>query len=132
MGRHSEQLERTRLARRQLILFFVLAYAIAWMFFGALGLSRAGLGWIPFELSIPVMTVTGSFTPSLAALLTLRFTERRWPTPGRFSIKAVLVSAVLAPFWIMTVFAVAPAAALTTRKWAALGWSILLSLSVYA
>jgi membrane protease YdiL (CAAX protease family) len=94
-------------------------------------LSRAGLGWIPFELSIPVMTVTGSFAPSLAALLTLRFTERRWPTPGRFSIKAVLVSVVLAPFWIMTVFAVAPAAVLTTGKWAALGWSVLLSPSVY-
>jgi uncharacterized protein len=126
-----QALDRTRLARRQLILFFVLAYAIAWIFFGALGLSRAGLGWIPLELSIPVMTVLGSFGPSLAALLTLRITERRWPTPGRFSMKAVLVSFGVAPFWIMTVFAVAPAAVLTAGKWTALGWSILLSPSVY-
>ena len=131
MGRQREHLEKTRLATRQLILFFVLAYAIAWTFFGALGLSQAGLGWIPLELSISVMTVSGSIGPSLAALLTLRFTERRWPIPGRLTIKAMLVSAVLGPLWIMTVFAVAPAAVLSTGRWAALGWSILLSPSVY-
>lgn len=117
--------------KRQLILFFVLAYAIAWAFFGALGLSRSGLGWIHAELSIPAMTVLGSFAPSLAALLTVRFTERRWPTPGRIGTKALLVSAVLAPLWIMTVFAVVPAAVLAGGKWAALGWSTLLSPSVY-
>src|ERR1041385_576852 len=131
MGWHSEQIEKASLPRRQLILFFVLAYGIAWIFFGALGLSRAGLGWIPLELSIPVMTVSGSFAPSLAALLTLRFTERRWPTTGRFGIKALLVSGAMAPFWIIAVFAVAPAVVLTTGKVAALGWNILISPSVY-
>ncbi len=116
---------------RQLILFFALAYSIAWIFFGALGLSRAGIGWLPYELSIPVMTVAGSFAPSLAALLTLRITEHRWPVAGRFNIKAVLASAVLSPALIMTVFAVVPAVMMTTGPWAALGWGNLLSTSVY-
>ncbi|HEU5021317.1 MAG TPA: CPBP family glutamic-type intramembrane protease [Bryobacteraceae bacterium] len=115
-----------------MILFFVLAYCIAWIFFGALGLSRAGVGWIPLDLSIPVMTVAGSFAPSLAALLTLRVTERRWPALRRLSLKAALVSAIAAPLWIMAAFAVVPAVILTAGNWAALGWSILLSPSVYS
>ncbi|MFN7923290.1 MAG: CPBP family intramembrane glutamic endopeptidase [Bryobacteraceae bacterium] len=93
-------------------------------------MSRAGLGWIPIDLSLPTMIVTGSFAPSIAALLTLRFTERRWPTLDRFSIKA-LAAAAFGALWIMTVFAVAPAAVLTTGKWGALGWSVLLSPSVF-
>jgi membrane protease YdiL (CAAX protease family) len=116
---------------RQLILFFILTYGLAWLFFGTLGLSRAGLAWIPLDLSIPIMTVAGSFAPSIAALVTLRITEHRWPVSGRLSIRAVLVSAIVAPLWIMLVFAVVPAAILTMGKWAALEWSALLSPSVY-
>jgi membrane protease YdiL (CAAX protease family) len=130
--RYASPDERERMRARQLILFFCLAYCIAWTFFGALGLSRAGLGWIPLDLSIPVMTVAGSFAPSIAALLTLRFTERRWPAARRLSRKVVLVSAIVAPLWMMAVFAVVPAAVLTGGNWAALGWSILFSPSVYS
>ncbi|HEY3740329.1 MAG TPA: type II CAAX endopeptidase family protein [Bryobacteraceae bacterium] len=120
------------MSQRQLILFFVLAYAIAWLFFGTLALSRNGLGWIPVNLSLPIMTVLGSFAPSVAALLTLRLTEHRWPAvPRRFTLKALLVTIILAPAWLMLVYALAPALILTTGKWTALGWSILLSPSVY-
>ena len=115
----------------QLIIFFAFAYSIAWIFFGTLGLSRAGIGWLPYELSIPAMTVAGSFAPSLAALLTLRITEHRWPVAGRFNIKGALASAILSPALVMTVFAVVPAVMMTTGPWAALRWGNLLSTSVY-
>ncbi len=48
------------LESRQLVIFFGLAYGIAWLFFLLLGLSRAGLGWIPLTLSLPVMSVLGT------------------------------------------------------------------------
>ncbi len=120
-----------RLLNRQLLLFFALAYAISWLFFIPLGLSRTGLGWISFDLSLPVMTVLGTTGPSLAALLTLRITEHRWPIISRFTLKAALVSFLLSPLLIMTTFAILPALFLTTDRWATLHWSSLLSLSVF-
>jgi membrane protease YdiL (CAAX protease family) len=123
--------ERHSLLRRQLILFFVLAYAIAWVFYGSLALSRAGLGWLPLNLSVPVMTVLGSFAPSLAALLTLRVTGRSWPAPAPLGIRPVWVGFVIAPILIAGTFAAIPAAILTTGPLSSLHWSALLSGSVY-
>jgi hypothetical protein len=73
------------LQKRQLILYFCFAYAIAWLFFLPLGLSLAGLGWIPLHLSLPIMTVLGTTAPTLSALLTLRITEHRWPKKRRIA-----------------------------------------------
>src|SRR4051794_13991177 len=86
-----------RLLRRQIILFFLLTYAIAWVFFVPLALSTAGLGWLPFPLSLPLMTVLGTAGPSLGALVTIRITERRWPV-FRFTPdpKRVLLSLIAA------------------------------------
>lgn len=78
--------------RRQLVLFFAFAYGIAWLFFVPLGLSKAGLGWFPVEVSLPLMTVLGTLGPSLAALFTLRLTEGRWPK-ARFHSTPKLVIA---------------------------------------
>jgi membrane protease YdiL (CAAX protease family) len=139
--------ESASLLKRELVLFFALSYAIAWVFFGALALSRAGLGWLPFALSLPVMTVAGSFAPSLAAFITLRITQRRWPRSGAsaqaarspwcaiqksFTLKAAIVSAVVAPLLIAAAFAIMPAVLLTKGSPSALHWSILLSPSVFS
>jgi membrane protease YdiL (CAAX protease family) len=78
------------------------------------------------------MTVAGSFAPSLAALITLRITQRRWPAPARFTVKAALVSAIIAPLLIAATFAVIPAVALTKGPPSALRWGILLSPSVFS
>jgi hypothetical protein len=66
------------------------------------------------------MTVAGSFAPSLAALITLRITQRRWPAPARFSLKAAMVSAIASPLLIAVTFAVIPALVLTAGPWSAL------------
>lgn len=125
-------IDKNKLQKRQLALFFILTYAIAWAFFIPLGLSRAGLGWLPFQLSIPVMTVLGSFAPSIAALLTLRFTEKRWPTFGFTSQPArMIVGFIVAPILIAITFSVIPASILTTGPLAKLGWPVLFSGSVF-
>jgi uncharacterized protein len=130
--RRQGTVESASLLKRELVLFFILSYAIAWIFFGSLGLSRAGPGWLPFDLSIPVLTVSGSLAPSLAALITLRITRRRWPAPARFSRKAAVVSVVVAPLLVALAFAVIPALVLTKGPPSALHWSIFLSPSVFS
>jgi membrane protease YdiL (CAAX protease family) len=117
--------------KRELILFFVLSYSITWIFFGSLALSREGLGWLPFDLPLPVMAVAGSFGPSLAALITLRRTQGRWPTLGRFTLRAAAVALVVAPLLIGFTFAVLPALVLTAGSWSALRWKALISPSVF-
>ncbi len=117
---------------RQLVLFFVLAYGLAWVFFGSLPLSRPGLGWLPFDLSLPVMIVVGSFAPSVAALATLRITEGRWPAVAPFATKPTLVGFVIAPVLIAGTFAAIPAAILTRGTLSSLHWGVLLSGSVYS
>jgi len=120
------------LESRQLVIFFGLAYGIAWLFFLLLGLSRAGLGWIPLTLSLPVMSVLGTLAPSLSALITLRATEHRWPrkrsitNPRRWFLTMLLC----APLLCLT-FAILPAILLAKAPWT-LHWSALLSLSVFS
>lgn len=116
---------------RQLVVFFSLAYCVAWLFFGSLALSRAGLGWLPFDLSLPVMIVLGSFAPSIASFATIRLTEGRWPAIAPLALKPLFVGFVIAPILIAGTFAVIPAAVLTTSPWSTIRWSVLFSASVY-
>lgn len=116
---------------RQLFLFFGLAYAISWIFFGALAMSRTGLGWLPVTLSLPVMTVAGTSGPFLAALLTLRLTERRWPRLGPWPPARGSASLAAAALLIAFTWAVVPAAWLTKGPLTDLHWSIFLSPSVF-
>jgi membrane protease YdiL (CAAX protease family) len=71
-----------------LIAFFVLAYALAWLAWAPLVLSRTALGWLPFDAPMQ-LTVPGSYAPLAAALL-VRWLQARdlrvarlWPSaPG--------------------------------------------------
>jgi CAAX protease family protein len=120
------------LERRQLLIFFCLAYGIAWLFFLPLGLSRAGLGWIPLNLSIPLMAVLGTLAPTLSAILTVWITEHRWPrkrltsNPLRWAF-ALLIS----PFLIGFTYAVLPSIWLAKAPVSSLHWLALFSLSFY-
>lgn len=121
-----------RLETKQLLVFFAFAYLFAWMFFLPLGLSKAGLGWIPLNLSLPIMTVLGTLCPSVAALVTLRVTARRWPKPRRIEHPLRLgVTLLLCPLIIGAVFAVSPAVLLIKGPVATLHWRALLSFSVF-
>ena len=118
--------------RRQLTTFFGLTYAIAWLFFGALALSQAGLGWLPWNLSVPVMIVLGTCAPALSALLTLRLTERRWPAVAPLTRRSLFVGLIIAPILIAATFAAAPAAILTVGPPSSLRWGVFLSASVFS
>lgn len=122
-----------RFLKRQVVLFFAFAYGIAWLFFVPLALSRAGLGWLPFALSLPIMTVLGTFGPSLGALLVLRITEGKWPKVQFPSQpKLVFASLIAAPILVAGTFAAIPAIVLTTGPLSKLNWSVFLSGSVFA
>ncbi|MBM3787423.1 MAG: CPBP family intramembrane metalloprotease, partial [Acidobacteria bacterium] len=128
----TQRVENVARDKQQLVLFSAFAYGLAWTCFGLLGLSRSGLGWLPYDLSIPLMIVAGSFAPSLAALVTLRITERRWPSLNGLTLQSAVVAAIATPLLIGTTFAVIPAIILTTGPWSALQWGSLLSVSVYS
>src|SRR5262247_2585153 len=51
------------------VVFFVFAFAIAWLSWLPLVLSRTGLGVIPFSIPIEYSAI-GTYSPVLAALLT--------------------------------------------------------------
>ncbi len=118
--------------RKQLLIFFCLAYGIAWLFFLPLGLSRAGLGWIPLNLSLPVMTVLGTLAPTISALVTLRVTSHRWPRKRPISnpLRWVL-TLLICPILIGFTFAVLPAIWLAKAPVSSLHWSALFSFSFF-
>src|SRR6185436_11598874 len=100
-------------SKRQLTIFFGIAYAWAWLFFVPLALSTAGIGWLPFPLSLPVMVVLGTLGPSIAGLLTLRITERRLPRITRFQRPGeFLTGLIAAPLLIFATYTALPAVVL--------------------
>jgi membrane protease YdiL (CAAX protease family) len=119
-------------SKRQLTIFYGIAFAWAWLFFVPLALSTAGIGWLPFPLSLPVMVVLGTLGPSIAGLLTLRITEHRWPRiarvqrPGRF-----VTGLLLAPLLIFATYAALPAIVLANAPTSSIHWSALASFSFY-
>ena len=120
------------LEKRQTILFFSFAYAIAWLFFLPLGLSLAGVGWIPLHLSLPVMSVLGTTAPTISALLTLRITEHRWPHRRHIGNSSRwLFTLLLCPLLVGFTYTVLPAIWLAKAPVSALHWPALLSVSFY-
>ena len=114
-------------------MFFALAYLFAWVFFLPLGLSKAGLGWIPLNLSLPIMTVLGTLCPSAAALVTLRVTTSQRPKLRQIQNPLRLgVTFLLCPLIIGAVFAVSPAVLLIKGPVTTLHWRALLSFSVFS
>src|SRR4051795_6393456 len=115
--------------KRQLLIFFVLAYAIAWLFFVPLALSTTGIGWLPLALPLPLMVVLGTLGPSIAAVVTLRITEHRWPRIAKIeSPSRLFAGLLLAPLLIFAVYAALPAIALGNGP---LRWPALASFSFY-
>lgn len=111
--------------RRPLAAFFVLAYAIAWIAWAPLVLSRTGLGWLPFDGSM-WLTIPGSYGPLIAALIVRRATHgdfrigRLLPSFGRFAI-GLLVGWLL----IVAAFVVLPVLWLAREPLVLLGWGVL-------
>lgn len=121
--------ERTQ---KKLTIFFCLTFVISWSFFVPLAFSQAGTGWIHLRLSIPIMTVLGTLGPSIAALLTVRWTTGLWPAIHRVSWpKRWFLVVLLSPILICLVFAVFPALLLSSESARQLHWYALASLNVF-
>ena len=63
--------------KRALVLFFALAYAIAWILWLPLVLSQNGLGVLPVNMSLAT-AIPGAFGPCLAAYITQRWSCGNW------------------------------------------------------
>jgi len=115
---------------RQLTLFFLLAYVIAWIAWVPLIISQKGLGWIradvPFEAIIP-----GAFAPTIAAIAVQWLTKRDFRI-CRFigSWRRFLPSLIVGLAAVMLGEVIIPVLAMT-RSIDALHWNILLSWTAY-
>jgi len=106
--------------RRPLVLFFVLAYAGAWLVFVPLVLLRGSLVW----------TALATVAPTLAAIVTHRVTTGSWRAVRVISgWQRGVVAGVLGVLLMMAAFVVLPGVA--TADPFSLGWSALASLGVY-
>lgn len=111
--------------QRPLSCFFVLAFAIAWIAWTPLVLSRSGLGLLPIEGAL-WWIAPGSFAPSLAALTV------RWMTHHDFRIAQIAPSPrhlfaglLLGIGLIVLGFLVLPGAWLGAGPLSALSWGAL-------
>jgi membrane protease YdiL (CAAX protease family) len=63
--------------RHPLISFFILAYAISWLFWLPVSLSKDGIGIFPFSTPVLVLVAIGTFGPTFAAFITAAITQGR-------------------------------------------------------
>ena len=116
---------RTIAQQRPLVVFFGLTYALTWLLWLPLVLSRTGLGWLPVTLPMPYV-LPGTFGPTLAAFLT------QWLARGRlrffswaFAWKSILGALLLGFGLLVFAFLVVPSALLTTSSWDHWQWQAL-------
>ncbi len=121
-----------RFARsRPLVLFFALAYAIAWVLFLPLVLSRTGLGLIPIIVPIEY-SVAVSVAPSIAALLTQWLAERNWRAFKLYrSWRSLLIGALSGVVLIEIACVIVPGILLAKGAPGTLNWRVFGSLAVY-
>jgi uncharacterized protein len=115
--------------RRPLILFFLLAYAFAWIAWLPILLSRAGLGWIPgdFPASLIVIGLCG---PTVSAL-TVQWVRKRNLRICRFrtSWRDLVLGLIVGVGLVLVVCVIGPAVATSRTPVRMLNWRIFLGLS---
>jgi membrane protease YdiL (CAAX protease family) len=116
---------------RALLLYFLLAYAISWVLFAPLVLSRAGVGVLHVNISI-AWSVVGTLGPTLAALIA------QWRTEGnlrafrfRTSWKRFALGAIAGPALTIVTYSILPALLLSLSPPASLNWKVFASLGVF-
>ncbi len=110
---------------RPLVIFFLLAYGIAWLLWLPLILSRTGLGLLPLVIPMPYVVV-GTFAPTLAAFLTQWLATNK----GQFFFFTVnwkkAAAGLFAGLLLISIgFIILPSSLLTTSGWLGWQWSAL-------
>lgn len=112
---------------KKLILFFALAYGIAWICWLPLILSTTGVGFLPINIPMQFIVI-GSFAPTISALLTQWLTERNFRIfrlDG--SWKKVLLGLFLGPTLIAATFIILSSLLVTKGSFRLWDWAILVS-----
>lgn len=109
---------------KPLVVFFLLAYGVAWLLWAPLVLSKRGLDVIHSEIST-VWMLPGSFAPILAAFVTHRAFEGNWRAIDwlqgwRRAWLGVIIAPVLAAVGIVVI----PSLIIATTPAAELKWDV--------
>jgi membrane protease YdiL (CAAX protease family) len=116
--------------KRQVVVFFAFAYAIAWLMWLPLVLSRTGLGLIPFTIPIEY-SIIGSYSPVAAALLTNWLFERNLRAFRLApSWRRLLLGLITGPVLIALTFVIVPSLLLTKGCFRAWDWKVFSSYPV--
>ncbi|NOT61315.1 MAG: CPBP family intramembrane metalloprotease [Acidobacteria bacterium] len=113
--------------KKKLILFFALAYGIAWICWLPLILSSTGVGLLPITIPMKFIVI-GSFAPTISALLTQWLTERNlriFRLDG--SWKEILPGLLIGPILIAATFIVLSSLLVTKGSFRLWDWAILAS-----
>ena len=112
--------------KRALVLFFGLAYAIAWMLWLPLVLSQNGLGVLPVKMSLAA-AIPGAFAPCLAAYITQRWSYGNWRAVDWIQgWRRAWIGILLGPLLLLVGQVVIPALLLANTSVADLHWRRLL------
>jgi membrane protease YdiL (CAAX protease family) len=115
--------------RRPLILFFLLAYAFAWIGWLPIILSHAGLGWIPGDLPASLIVI-GLFGPTVSALTVQWVRERNLRICHfRTSWRDLVLGLVVGVGLVLLVCVIGPAVATSRTPVRMLNWRIFLAWS---
>jgi CAAX protease family protein len=110
---------------RPVLTFFLLAYALAWLAWSPLVLSRSGLGVLPFDLPLWT-TLPGSYAPLAAACLVQRLSAGNYRI-GKLapSLVHALASAILGSVLIGVGFILVPGLCLSGGTVQPFAWAAL-------
>ena len=112
--------------KRALVLFFGLAYAIAWILWLPLVLSQNGLGVLPVNMSLAA-GIPGAFAPCLAAYITQRWSCGNWRAVDWIQgWRRAWIGILLAPLLLLLGQVVIPVLFLSKASAADLHWEALL------
>ena len=108
--------------KKPLVIFFALAYAIAWICWLPLVLSRTGLGLLPITVPIPYVIV-GTYAPLIAALLTQQlFNHDLKAFRLSTSWKRLVAGLIIGPLLIAFTFVFLTSLLMTRGSFAAWHW----------
>jgi len=117
--------------RRPLVLFFLLAYALGWVGFLPIVLTRVGLGLVPVNVPIQFIMI-GACAPTVAAIWVQWLTERNLRICNLYSSPQTLLLGLITGGALAAVASViVPGLLMSRSPMHALNWSVFASFGMY-
>ena len=107
---------------RPLLMFFSLAYLLAWLSWLPLVLSQTGIGYLPVKIPMPYVVI-GTFGPLFAALITQKLSKGKFKFFNfQLAWRAIIIVLLTGFAIIALAFIIIPAAVLTIPPLSSWNW----------